>query len=279
VGHAGILAGSASAGAVDTVRVADDNWFVPPFGAGWMDPAGIFTPRQPLLPAAALEALLRAAGRRLAGRRLTVPGTGGALRLRLTALRLDPEPIGMAIGQLGDLTVEAADVVWRTIPFRRAVLTARNVHVRPQPVPTAVAAPVTVDVVLDPAVLRDRVAAARPALRLEVHRSDGAPLARAHWARRPSWGWVGLRPEITATALLLRPTTVHLRGRSLSLPAWLPAVRIRLPLLPRGVRLRDVEMPDGADPAIVLRFGTDEWREAVDARRLSGLLARLQRMS
>jgi hypothetical protein len=94
--------------------VADNNWFVPPFGAGWMDPAGMFTPG-PLLPAATLEGLLRAAGRRLAGRRLTVPGTGGGLRLRLTALRLDPEPIGMAIGQLGDLTVEAADVVWRTI--------------------------------------------------------------------------------------------------------------------------------------------------------------------
>ena len=72
---------------------------------------------------------------------------------------------------------------------------------------------------------------------------------------------------------------MHLRGRSRSLPAWLPAVRIRLPLLPRDLRLRDVEMSDGADPAIVLRFGTDEWREAVDARRLSGLLARLQRMS
>ena len=185
----------------------------------------------------------------------------------------------MAIGQLGDVTVEAADIVWRTVPFRRAVLTARNVHVRPQRVPTAVAAPVTLDLILDPAVVRDRVAAARPALHLEVHRSDGAPLARAHWARQPSRGWVGLRPEITATALLLRPTTVHLRGRSRSLPAWLPAVRIRLPLLPRGLRLRDVEVSDGADPAIVLRFGTDEWREAVDARRLSGLLARLQRMS
>ena len=265
--------------AADTVPVADDSWFVPPFGAGWMDPAGMFTAGSPLLPATGLESLLRAASRRLTGRRLTVPGTGGALRLRLTALRVDPEPIGMAIGQLGDVTVEAADVVWRTIPFRRAVLTARNVHVRPQPVPTAVAAPVTLDVVLDPAVVRDRVAAARPALHLEVHLSDGAPLARAHWARHPSRGWVGLRPEITATALLLRPTTVHLRGRSLPLPAWLPAARIGLPLLPRGLRLRDVEVTDGADPAIVLRFSTDEWREAVDARRLSGLLARLQRMT
>src|SRR5690242_21170931 len=126
----------------------------------------------PGLPTTGLESLLHAAGRRLAGKRLTVPGTGGALRLRLTALRLDPEPLGLAVGQLGDVTVEATDVVWRDITFRSAVLVARNVHVRPQPVPTAVAAPITLDVVLDAAVVRDRVAAARPAVQLEVHRSE-----------------------------------------------------------------------------------------------------------
>ena len=89
--------------------------FPPPFGAWWVDPARLvppgFTPSGlPSLPVAALESLLRAAGRRLAGRRLTVPGTGGALRLRLTALRVDPEPLGVAVGQLGDVTVEATDV-------------------------------------------------------------------------------------------------------------------------------------------------------------------------
>jgi hypothetical protein len=244
-----------------------------------MDPTGMFTSGAPVLPVAALESLLRAAGRRLAGRRLTVPGTGGALRLRLTALRLDPEPIGLAIGQLGEVTVEAAEVVWRDIPFRSAVLVARNVHVRPQPVPTAVVAPVTLDLVLDPAVVRERLAAARPALRVEVRRLDGAPLAEAHWARRPGWGWVGLRPEVTAAALLLRPTVLTLHGRTWTLPAWLPAVRIRLPQLPRGMRLHDVEVPDGADAGVVLHLGTDEWREAVPPRRLSALLARLQRLA
>jgi hypothetical protein len=223
-----------------------------------------------------LEALLRAAGRRLAGRHLTVPGTGGALRLRLTALRLDPEPVGLTIGQIGEVTVEATEVVWRDITFRRAVLVARNVHVRPRPVPTAVAAPVTLDVVVDPAVVRERLAATHPQLRLEVHRD--APHARAHWARHPDWGWVGLRPEVTSSALLLRPATVSVRGRSRALPGWLPAVRIRLPLLPRGLRLRDVEVDDDPDgPVIVLHLGTDEWREAVPPRRLTSLLTRLQR--
>jgi hypothetical protein len=153
------------------------------------------------------------------------------------------------------------------------------VHVRPQPVPTAVAAPVTLDLVLDPAVVRERLAAARPALRVEVLRSGGAPLAEAHWSRRPGWGWVGLRPEVTAAALLLRPTTLTVHGRSWALPASAPAVRIRLPQLPRGIRLRDVEVPEGADPGVVLHLGTDEWREAVPPRRLSALLARLQRLA
>jgi hypothetical protein len=247
--------------------------FPPPFGAWWVDPAGLMPSGLPSLPVAALESLLRAAGRRLAGRRLTVPGTGGALRLRLTALRLDPEPLGLAVGQLGDVTLEATDVEWRDLLFRSAVLVARNVHVRPQPVPTAVAAPVTLDLALDPVVVCERLAATHPGLRLSVHRE--APHARAHWARHPEWGWVGLQPDITATALLLRPTAVDVRGRTRSLPGWLPTVRVRLPQLPRGLRLRDVEIAD--DTAIVLHLGTDEWREKVPPRRLTALLTRLQR--
>jgi hypothetical protein len=247
--------------------------FPSPFGAWWIDPARLVPPGVPVPPVAALESLLRAAGRRLAGRHLTVPGTGGALRLRLTALRLDPEPVGLAIGQIGEVTVEATEVLWRDVTFRRAVLVARNVHVRPQPVPTAVAAPVVLDVVVDPAVVRDRLAASHPQLRLEVHHD--APQARAHWARHPDWGWVGLRAEVTSTALLLRPTAVSVRGRSRSLPGWLPPVRVRLPQLPRGLRLRDVEVQ--ADTGIVLHVATDEWREAVPPRRLTALLTRLQR--
>jgi hypothetical protein len=52
-------------------------------------------------------------------------------------------------------------------------------------------------------------------------------------------------------------------------------VRIRLPQLPRGLRLRDVEVAD--DTTIVLHIGTDEWREEVPPRRLTALLKRLQR--
>jgi hypothetical protein len=259
----------------DTVPVDDDERAggLPPFGSWWLDPAGLMAPALPVLPVAALESLLRAVGKRLTGRRLTVPGTGGALRLRLTALRLDPEPLGLAIGQLGDVRVEATDIEWRDVTFRSAVLVARNVHVRPQPVPTAVSAPVTLDVVVDPAVVRDRLTASHPALRLSLHRD--APQARAHWARHPEWGWVGLQPEITTTALLLRPCGVDVRGRSRALPAWLPTVRIGLPQLPRGLRLRDVAVQ--ADTGIVLHLATDEWREPVPPRRLAALLTRVQR--
>ena len=52
-------------------------------------------------------------------------------------------------------------------------------------------------------------------------------------------------------------------------------MRIRLPQLPRGLRLRDVEVAD--DTAIVLHLATDEWREEVPPRRLTALLTRLQR--
>ena len=70
---------------------------------------------------------------------------------------------------------------------------------------------------------------------------------------------------------------MSVRGRALALPGWLPTARVRLPQLPRGLRLRDVEVTDA--PAIVLHLGTDEWREPVPPRRLTALLTRLQRFT
>ena len=112
--------------------------------------------------------------------------------------------------------------------------------------------------------------------------SLGAPprrprTTRAHWARRPGWGWVGLQPEITTTALLLRPTTLSVRGRRRYL-CRLAAHRAHPPAAaaPRPATA-DVAVTDA--PAIVLHLGTDEWREQVPTRRLTALLTRLQRFT
>jgi hypothetical protein len=242
--------------------------------AGWPGP----TTLRSLLPGGAggpaaaacvaLEALLRSAARRLTGRRVTVPGTGGALSLCLESLHVRPEPVGLALGQLDDVRVVATAVRWRGIEAHRAVLVCHNVHVRPLPAPTVVAAPVTLEVALRPAVVRDRLAAARPALRLEVVGDE----ARMHWSRRPRWGALVVTPEVTAGALLLRPRALRRGRRRVALPPWLPAARTAIPALPRGLRLRGVVV--GAEE-IVLHLYADEWREPVPPARLTALLAGL----
>lgn len=235
----------------------------------WTDPAALLRAGVALTPVAALDKLLRAAARRLAGRRVTVPGTGGELVLRWESLAFDPDPVGLALGQLGDLRLVASGVRWRDLQCHRAVLVCRNVHVRPFPVPVAVAAPVTLELAFAVEVLAGRLATAHPRLGLEPAGRDRAAL---RWARRPAWGSLTVSAEVGGDAVVVRPRALHLRGHRIPLPGWAPTHRIALPTLPRGLRLLGITADDGE---IVLRLTADEWREEVPAARLDLLLARL----
>lgn len=237
--------------------------------AAWLDPTTFLRAGAALTPVGALEALLRAAGRRLAGRRITVPGADGELSLRWDALTLDPHPVGLALGQLDDVRLLASDVRWRDLECHRLVLVCRNVHVRPLPVPVAVAAPVTLELAVRMEVLHRRLAAARPGWALEP---AGAGAARLRWARHPSWGALGVGAEVSGSALLVRPRTLTVGSRRIPLPAWTPARRIALPVLPRGLRLREIAI---GDEEVVLHLVADEWREQVPTGRLEKLLNRL----
>lgn len=228
----------------------------------WPDPAAL----RALMagPAGALlDRLLRRAARRLIGRRFTVPGTGGELVLRLDAVRARPEPLSVAVGQFGDVGVSASDVEWRGVPIRRLDLDCRNVHVRPTG--TAVAAPVTLEVAVGIDVVRDLVAAARPAVRIDAGASGQARVA---WSHRAETAAVHVVPEIAGRALQLRPTVLEIRSRRFRLPGWLPPARIALPDLPRDLRLRDVE--PGADE-VVLRLVAGQWAEELPTSPLLDL--------
>lgn len=237
--------------------------------AAWTDPAALLRAAGALTPVGALERLLRAAGRRLAGRRVTVPGTGGRLSLLLESISVDPDPVGVALGQLGDLRLVASDLRWRDLECHRAVLVCRNVHVRPFPAPVAVAAPVTLELAVTPEVLGRTLAATHPQLGLEP---AGPERVRLRWTRHPAWGSLTVSAEVSGEAVVVRPRTLQLRGRRIPLPGWAPTRRIALPALPRGLRLREVT---AGDEEIVLHLVADEWREQVPASRLDRLLKRL----
>jgi hypothetical protein len=255
--------GDRSAGRADTAAVtSSDPW------TAWTTPGALLRAGTALTPVGALEALLRAAGRRLTGRRFTVPGSRGELSAVLDALSLDPDPVGLALGQLDDLRLVASAVRWRDLEFHRLVLVCRNVHVRPLPAAVAVAAPVTVELAVAPEVLRRRLATARPALDLGV----GPDRGLLRWSRHPSWGALAVSVDVTGSALVVRPRALRLGGRRIPLPAWAPARRIALPALPRGLRLREVVV--GADE-VVLHLAADEWREELRAARLERWRRRL----
>jgi LmeA-like phospholipid-binding len=207
--------------------------------------------------AAPVVALLRSAGRRLAGRRLAVPGTRGELSLCLASVDVRPDPVGFTVGQLDDVRVTATGVRWREWEAHRAVLVGHNVHVRPQAAapPTVVSAPVTLELRLRVEHVRERLAAIRPDLRVEI--GDGG--ARVRLARRPALGWLAVTPEVTRDALLLRPRALWLGRAGTTVPSWAPRVRIALPALPLGLRLRAITTDDGD---VVLHLAADEWRGA-----------------
>jgi hypothetical protein len=260
---------------IDTAGVDGD-----PAWGGWdaWTPAalrGLLPEAAAATPVAALDALLRTAARRLAGRRFTVPGTG--LRLRVETLDVRPDPMGLALGQFDDVRLVARDLEWRGWACERLVLVCRNVHVRPLPAAAVVSAPVEVEVVLPAAVLRERVAARRPEARLDVG-ADGE--ARLRWARRPGWGAVLVAADVLGSAVHVRPVALQpgdrQDGRRIRLPRWLPPVRIPVPVLARGLRLREITT---GPEVVVLRLVADEWREAVSVRRLAELLVGLDRLA
>jgi hypothetical protein len=246
--------------------------------AGWTVPAavrGLLSGRSLSTPPEALQALLSTAIRRLAGRRVTVPGTGG-LALRVEALEVRPDPLGVALGQFDDVRLVARDVEWRGWASDRVVVTFRNVHLRPLPTAAVVTAPVVVEIALAPAVVAARLAAVRPGAVFEIEQGGGSADALVRWHARPHWGALVIAPDVTAAALHLRPVGARLGPLRCALPGWLPPLRIPLPVLPRGLRLREIAVGAGE---VVLHLAADEWREPLPGTRIASIARWLERLA
>jgi hypothetical protein len=246
--------------------------------AGWTAPAALrgLVPAGALTtPAEALQALLSSAIRRLTGRRVTVPGTGG-LALRVEALEMHPDPLSVALGQFDDVQLVARDVEWRGWACDRVAVTFRNVHLRPLPTAAVVTAPVDVEIALSPALVAARLAAVRPGAVFEIEQGVGSPDALLRWHARPNWGALVIAPDVTATALHLRPVGARLGPLRCALPGWLPPLRIPLPVLPRGLRLREIAVGTGE---VVLHLAADEWREPLPGTRIARIARWLERLA
>jgi hypothetical protein len=226
-------------------------------------------------PAVVAKEVIDAATSRLVDRELDLRFGETEVHLVLRALRLARPPVGLMLGQLGDIEVEADDLAWSGGRLARFSASVRNIHVQPGTTPTLVAAPVRLSATLDQeeidAVVADRTDVARIELTAEG-------TVRAALAVRSEWGHVDLSPRVEGRVLVLQPTGVVLRGwdRLSGIARRLPPLRIRLPEVLVGAHVTGVEVVEGT---LVVHAVLDEWREPIDAGQLEQLVRRIQRFT
>ncbi|HEX7132765.1 MAG TPA: hypothetical protein VF228_09325 [Iamia sp.] len=223
-------------------------------------------------PASLAEELILAAASRLVGEPLTLQVGDTEIALVLRRLQPDPQPLGLMIGQLGDVEIDADDVVAGDVRIAHLHLVVRNLHVQPGVgVATFVAAPIAVRATLDQEVVATAVARRTP--HVEVELGDG-PFARARLRGRPDWGHVDLTPRIEGRTLVLEPREATLRRWDVtSVARRLPPIRLALPPAAATAHLTDVGIEDGH---LVVDGTYEEWRTEVGPVELEDLRRRLK---
>jgi hypothetical protein len=198
--------------------------------------------------------------RLLVGRTVTIRQDDGDITMTVTKVESRLDVLRLAVGRLDDIRLTLTDINWETTGFERAVVLLRNVQLRPGTPPVVVAAPVEVSLDVPASALDHLFLLATPRVGGHI---DADGVARVHWARRPAMGQVEVDAELDGSALVLKARAVTFGRRRWALPARTPAYRVRLPLLPHGLSLTDVEF----EPGLLRISGTlPHWRLAVSRR-------------
>lgn len=215
--------------------------------------------------------LLRTVRDRLVGRRVTLRVGEDELTLTLTGVEADLDPLAAAVGQLGDVGVDAEDVEWHDWRFPGLRIDLRNVHVRPGTTPTLLAAPVDLRLTVDSGTVADRVAEGWPSVSAEI---SGDGVARLRWSRRPDWGHVEVAPRPADAGIRLEPQALVAGNRRFDAPRRAPTVTVPLPPLSEAFRVTAVETSPGA---LYVSGQLAQWREPLPLGRLEDLLKRVSK--
>ncbi|UOX85840.1 DUF2993 domain-containing protein [Amycolatopsis sp. FBCC-B4732] len=249
--------------------MSDGRWF-----DGWSELAGLAAAGRSLLPNVPVTpaALARTVTEQLVGRRLTAKVDNREVGLTLTELDYPAGNLRLATGRIGDVRIVAEDVDWPepeggSIPLRRVTVLAEDVRLRSLPTPAAKPARVELQIAVSADVLRERVAKVRPGI---VAAPAGSGLLQIHWAKRPLWGHLTLRPEVGDDAVVLVPETLHIGQRRLRPPRRFRPIVLPLPELPPGIRLTKVEP---RQDELVLHTVAEEWPERLSRIPLPDLLS------
>jgi len=257
--------------------MSDGRWF--DGWAPWPELAGLAAAGRSLLPNVPVTpaALVRTVTEQLVGRRLTAKVGDREVGLTLAELDYPADSLRLATGRIGDVRIVAEDVDWPepedgsgkpdSILLRRVTVLAEDVRLRSLPTPAAKPARVQLAIAVSADVLRDRVAKARPGI--VAAPSDGG-LLRIHWAKRPQWGHLTLRPQVADDAVVLVPQTLHIGRRQLRPPRRFQPIVLPLPELPPGLKLTKVEP---RHDELVLHTVAEEWPERLSRIPLPDLLS------
>ncbi|MBO0840309.1 MAG: hypothetical protein J2O49_05780 [Sciscionella sp.] len=224
-------------------------------------------------PAGVVQAIVRAAGDQLIGRRMTVRSDDTDVELTLVELTTKFDSLAMARGQFGDVRVVGDDVRLPGLTATRVVLDGRNVRLASPTSVTLLATPVEVEVTVPMSQVREWVREYNPAVVVD---GVGDGLAAVRWARRPDWGYLEVTPSLidrdTRADIRLQPRALVIGGRRITSVKRLLPITIELPELPRGLRLRNIEC---RRDELVFRAVANSWRERLTIGQLVDLLWRI----
>ena len=224
-------------------------------------------------PALVAKEIIAAATSRLVGRSITVQTDGHDVTLVLRMLRLVRPPVGLVVGQLGDVEMEADDVETPDIRIGHLRLEVGNVHVQPGLTASAVvAAPIRAQATIAQSEIA--AAIARRSTRVEVDLRDGS--ARAYVAGRREWGHVDVVPRVDGRTLVLEPAALTVRrwDRLSPVVRRLPPLRVALPRTAADVHVTAIAVEEGQ---LVVHGVYEEWRQEVTPLQLDQLVRRIQR--
>jgi hypothetical protein len=255
---------------VNAMRAWTPSAMVPPAMAQAMRPvAELFG----FAPAILGKELIEAAASHLVGQSVTISIGDEEVTLVPTRLQLERAPIGLMIGQLGDVELEADDVVIGGVHIAHLRLDARNLHVQPGvKEATVVAAPVVARAVLDQGLVAEAVSSRTRRVEVDL---EGTGRARAYIAGRRGWGYVDVVPRISGRTLELAPADAKVRRWSLtSVARRLPKLRFGLSGAHSTAYITGVAVEDGR---VVVDGVYPEWRLQVTPQQLDDLLRRINR--
>jgi hypothetical protein len=186
-------------------------------------------------------------------------------------IAVDSTTMGPALGQLGDIELEASDLRWNGIDVEHAVARLRNIHVQPGTTPVLVAAPIEFQFAIGENTVRHLTRSSRIGRRVEIELADDVAYIRPVRGRR--LGRIDVVLEAAPRHVNLIVTDLHAADRvriRRGLGA-LPRLRVGLPEALHN-RVHAIDVDDGR---IVLRGHVAEWREPIGITELEQLVDRL----